>query len=107
MSIDENDPRLTAYALGDLDDAERTQVESELADSPEAREAVEDIRRTADLLQQELQAEPAAAMSHDQRCAIDAQTSSPLKMPRSPRSRGRLWRPVAIAASFLLVCGLA
>ena len=42
-----DDPRLTAYALGELDDAERSAIEVLLAESPESRQFVEDIRATA------------------------------------------------------------
>src|SRR5262245_50848902 len=53
----EDDPRLTAYALGELDDAERPEVEDRLSLDPEARRFVEDIRRTAELLTAELRKE--------------------------------------------------
>ena len=35
MSLDFSDPRLTAYALDELDAAERAEVEAELAGDPE------------------------------------------------------------------------
>jgi len=57
MPILPDDPRLTAYALGELDEIERTQFESELLDSPEGQRAVVEIRQTADLLRRELAAE--------------------------------------------------
>ena len=43
--LDDYDPRLTAYALGELDEAERRTVEEELVTRPELREEVEAIRR--------------------------------------------------------------
>ena len=36
MSIDHDDPRLTAYALGELDPAERAQFETEIQGEPDA-----------------------------------------------------------------------
>jgi len=74
MSFDANDPRLTAYALDELDDAERAEVEKLLEQSPEARAAVEEIRQTAELLTGEFANEPVAALSAEQRRAIEAAT---------------------------------
>lgn len=42
-----DDPQLTAYALGELDEAERAAVEARLRDDPAARAAVSAIRATA------------------------------------------------------------
>lgn len=39
MTFDPNDPRLTAYLLGELDPADCAEVESMLQDSPEGRQA--------------------------------------------------------------------
>ena len=61
MPFDPDDPRLTAYALGELDAADRAEVEALLADSPEARRFVEEIRATARLLTEQLHQEPAPA----------------------------------------------
>ncbi len=59
MPILPDDPRLTAYALGELDVHEREQIEAELSDSPEGQRAVNEIRATAALLRRELAQEPA------------------------------------------------
>jgi Ca-activated chloride channel family protein len=45
-----DDPRLTAYALGEMEAAERASFEPLLAADPVARRAVDDIRATAALL---------------------------------------------------------
>ena len=58
MKINPEDPRLTAYALNELEPGERATVEAELNNNPECREAVEEIRRAAGLLSRELAAEP-------------------------------------------------
>ena len=44
--IDTNDPKLTAYVLGELLDGERAEVEAELEQSAELRRAVDEIRET-------------------------------------------------------------
>ena len=50
MSIHPDDPKWTAYILGELGDAERAEVERELESSAEARELVDEIRMTTVLL---------------------------------------------------------
>ena len=47
MNIHPDDPKWTAYVLGELGDAERAEVERELESSAEARELVDEIRMTA------------------------------------------------------------
>lgn len=58
MNFDLSDPRLTAYVVGELDDAERAEVERLLAESPEARRAVAELRDTVALVRDELAREP-------------------------------------------------
>lgn len=55
-----DDPRLTAYALGELPDSERHDMEALLRDSAEAREWVEEVRDTGDELRHALQSTAAA-----------------------------------------------
>lgn len=62
-----DDPRLTAYALGELDLSERTQVETLLAESADARAALEGIRETIALLRSELTYQPALKLTSSQR----------------------------------------
>jgi len=52
------DPRLTAFALGELEGEELAAVEAALRDNPAARAAVEEIRATAAQLESALGAEP-------------------------------------------------
>jgi len=54
-----DDPKLTAYALGELEGEERAAVEAALPDDPAARAAVEEIRATAGRLQAALVSEAA------------------------------------------------
>lgn len=53
-----DDPRLTAFVLGELDAAEAAAVQAALADSPELREAVAALRETSAELFAALQSEP-------------------------------------------------
>ena len=54
MNIHHDDPRWTAYVLGELNDADRAEIERELESSPEARELVDEIRMMTILLTDEL-----------------------------------------------------
>lgn len=67
-----DDPRLTAYALGELDDAERVEVETLLAGSAEARAAVAEIQLLSGAFVAGFQAEPALTLSVAQREAVSA-----------------------------------
>ncbi|MCA9042676.1 MAG: hypothetical protein KDA69_00060, partial [Planctomycetaceae bacterium] len=63
MSIDPQDPRLTAYVLGELTDDERREVARLLVDSPAAQDVVEQLRQTSEELFAALAAEPPGAVS--------------------------------------------
>ena len=94
--FDSDDPRLTAYALGELtDDAERAQVEQLLAASPEARAELADIRTLTAALTAEYDQERAAA------------EAGPVNVVSVPRSRWRMAAPWLAVAALLLVVGLA
>ena len=58
MKLTIDDPKLTAYALGELDAAECADIERVLAQSPELQAEVEAIRRTGEQLNRELASEP-------------------------------------------------
>lgn len=60
MTFDPNDPRLTAYVLGELDPSERAEVEAILNESSECRRAMEEIRSTVGWLTERLHEEQAA-----------------------------------------------
>ena len=110
MTLDPNDPKLTAYVLGELDDADRAAVEKALGSSPELRRAVEEIRRTADLLAEHLQAELAPTLTPGQREAILQQSDQPalpaVAPVHKPRTRRRLVFSLAAAACVLLAAGI-
>ena len=59
MSLDIDDPRLTAFALGELPEAERPEIETALADHPDLAREVEQIRLTARWLSERLHEEQA------------------------------------------------
>ncbi len=97
MTIERNDPRLTAYVLNELDRAERAEVEVALQKSEELRNEVEEIRRTCGLLGESLLQEPAVGLRPEQ---IEQIEKSVL-----PQETVRPWwfRPgLPVAASVLL-----
>jgi Ca-activated chloride channel family protein len=75
--MDRDDPRLTAYALGEADPETVQLVERALRDSEGLREAAADIRLSADLLTKALATEEAPALLPAQRQAIEAEAPSP------------------------------
>jgi Ca-activated chloride channel family protein len=56
--LDPDDPRLTAYALGELEGADATQVAAAVAADPSLQTVVEEIRATAGRLTAALEGEP-------------------------------------------------
>ena len=50
MSIEIDDPRLTAYVLGELDEDDCKEIEAAIERSEELRRVVSEIRATADKL---------------------------------------------------------
>src|SRR5436305_6763802 len=104
MNID--DSKLTAYALDELDEAERAAIAQEVAASPEAHREIQETQMMARLLR----AEFAAELEHRQ--DVDA-TSKPLSANLSDiHDDPWFWsiaRPLAIAAviAVFAVIGLA
>ncbi len=63
MTIEHDDPRLTAYALGEMPPDQASAFEAELAGDEQARREVEDIRALAGTLRKTLGAEPAVGLT--------------------------------------------
>jgi Ca-activated chloride channel family protein len=77
MRIGANDPRWTAYALGEItDEQEKAELESILKESGGMRSVVEEIRRTADLLTEELRSEPQLQLSQSQKEKIESKANA-------------------------------
>ncbi|MCE5325897.1 MAG: von Willebrand factor type A domain-containing protein [Planctomycetaceae bacterium] len=99
MNID--DPKLTAYALGELDEHEAAQIESQLKDDPAAAAAVESIRALAGQLTVELAAEKSEGLTSQHLTAIKETA-----MPSTTR-RSRIYKvfagSVAAAAAVIVV----
>ncbi len=79
MSIDPKDPRLTAYALGELENEdERIEIEKALEDSEELTQSVTQIRQTAALMSEELQKEPSPGLSQKHQQRIESELQEPV-----------------------------
>ena len=99
MKMDADDPRWTAYALGEIaDEKERAKIEGILAESAEMRRLVEEIRETAGLLKEELRAEPAVTLTQTQREKIESRAGA----GRSWLMRKPVWILAGAAAALLL-----
>ncbi|MEK6643585.1 MAG: von Willebrand factor type A domain-containing protein [Planctomycetota bacterium] len=96
MAIDMDDPRLTAYALGELEGVERADVEEFVAASAEARAVVEEIRATAEVLSAGLGGEKGPELQMLQRERVRQEATS-------GTARGRTARYARAAIIFLAV----
>ena len=96
-----DDPRLTAYALGELEGDERAAVEVWLQAHPEAGAVVDDIRAAAAQLENALSAEATGATDSP---ASVGREKTPVPDPYAPPARGKLLRFPQI---YYIVGGLA
>jgi len=112
MTLDANDQRLTAYALGELEGDDLAEVKAQIARSETLHLVVEDIRATADLLKKNLQNEPILTLSPKQRALIETSLANPSPSQGEGRERvnrpaasflRRHWIPTALAASVTIV----
>ena len=112
-----DDASLTAYALDEIDDAQRAIVEAALEANPDARQAVEAFKAAAQLATEAYHQEPKPALTGDQRQSLLAQAASrePVGssreksiIERKPRWRRWTWRISAMAAAgLILIIGIA
>ena len=70
MSINYDDPKWTAYVLGELGESERVMLESELESSEEAREYVRELRHAATMMKEGLAAHADPVLTRQQRAAV-------------------------------------
>ena len=70
MKFDPNDPILTAYVLDELDDEQRAEVDQLLAESEPARREIAELRRSSEILTDQLAAEPCPELEFEHRHAV-------------------------------------
>jgi Ca-activated chloride channel homolog len=105
--INPDDPKWTAYILGEFNDSERATIEAELEASEEARSLVEELRMAADLTKMELQDQaPLVALTPQQRETIRAEAG--VEKPRRWfGARPMVWATgLAVAASIALMVAI-
>jgi Ca-activated chloride channel homolog len=94
MTWNMDDPRWTAYVLGELEDGDRAELERVLEDSADARAYVASLRDTIGAIERELTAQPQpAALDELQRKRIANAAAAPA------RSRRGWWIAGGVAAS--------
>jgi Ca-activated chloride channel family protein len=101
MTITPNDPRLTAYALGEMNDSDHLAFEALLADDEAAKREIEGIRQTAALLAADLGQGAPSELTSTQRSRIEQAAQARLPAPKAKRSwRGALvWGGGGLAAA--------
>lgn len=75
------DPRLTAFVLGEIDDSDRAEIEQLLEASPEAQAAVKEIEETIGVLKEGLASEPTPELTAEHRATVEEQLVSPTGSP--------------------------
>jgi Ca-activated chloride channel homolog len=102
MTFNPDDPKYTAYVLGELSDAERAEVDAEVQNDSRVAALVTEIQAMTLSLAQELNAEPLLALAKDQREKIVAAGNKPATVGKPNR---RVAWAMAIGASLLLAAG--
>jgi len=97
-AIEPDDPRLTAYTLGEMSDDESTEFEALIADDPDAQAEIHEIRNAAQQLTREFAGENVPQLTAEQRMAI-------LAVPYRGFWRRHRWRHlIAASASAAAAC---
>ncbi len=96
-----DETKVTAYALGELDDAERAAVASLVAATEEARRRVDEIKATAAALREAFAIAPSCSLTPEQRLAIEAAAGRQAAATALPKRGfpGSLWLPATVAAA--------
>ena len=110
MSFDPDDYRLTAYALGELDPADRDAIEAILHHDPDCLAYVQGIEATARLLTEELRCETSVITGLDpsRREMIEERLAKPvLALADRPPQRAPIWLQVFALAMAASILGIA
>jgi Ca-activated chloride channel family protein len=107
MRDDPDDAKLTAFALGELDEEERAPVARRIATSEDARREVEEVKETAAALREAFSDAPAYSLTPAQRRTIEAAAIRPPLAGAPVRRRPRGWLPATAIAAGLAAVVLA
>ncbi|TWT49412.1 von Willebrand factor [Rubripirellula amarantea] len=100
-----DDPRITAYVLGELDGSERDEFEQAMRESESLAQAVEEAREVTGQLAGLFESQSQRTLDPARRAAI---MNEPVTLRESDAgiSRRAIWGLLAIAAALLLVLGV-
>ena len=104
MKFDADDPRLTAFALGELDPDEAAPIERALSESPSLQREIDQIRAMAGSLRAQLSVEASPRLTPAQRETIAQEPKSVLNSPLIFRRTSR-W--IAAGAALAACVALA
>lgn len=109
MKVTPDDPRLSAYVLGELSADERREIEHAAAADPAIRISLRELEKTCRWLSATLGDRGARALHPRQRQAVrDASRGQPASAPgRAPGRGGRRWSGVLSGAAAAAAIGLA
>lgn len=103
MNLTPEDPRITAFALGEIDPLEAKQIEAAVGASAELREAVESIRSAGSALEQAFAAEAGPEMSDVDKAALYPGRDSVPSGGSIGRRRILFWPLLAGMAALVMV----
>ena len=107
MKIDSEDPRLTAYALGELDPSEVDDFEKVLQDCPEAKSEVEAIRDAITTIKEEFDEAPKKELSEEQKQILFSNEEDVILDPGPGTfSKVNRWLGVTAAAACFVGMGI-
>src|SRR5262249_11377655 len=108
MNFNPDDPKWTAYVVGEMEENDRAALELELESSAEAREFVEELRFAASIMKERLASETVVGLTPEQQTMVRASAGSRresrngfkqwLSVPATPT----LWAAGLVAASLLV-----
>ena len=102
MNIDPKDPRLTAYALGELENEDgRVEIKKALEDSEELTRVVAQILQTATLITEELQKEPSPGLAPKHQQRIESELQRPVGFFSSSMGKWAFGGALAAAACLI------
>ena len=112
--LDTNDPRLTAYVLGELAPTEAAEIEAALQSSPELRTAVADIRRATEAISNVFMTEPSLNLTPKQKSELlteaEAVTNFDVHSTAAnvtPAVTGEFYRPTSTSNAHWLKIAIA
>src|SRR5436309_963421 len=109
MNFNPDDPKWTAYVLGEMKESDRAALELELESSAEAREFVEELQLAASLMKEGLAAETVLGLTPEQQTVVRASAGSrresrnPFKRRLSMPATPTVWAAAGLVAASLLV----